>query len=174
MEAQQVQSMAYQKPLAPSEEVKRYIIQLSKDCTELLALTYASVDNQYAFAMKTRLLSIWLEPYTEPKIKEFNFKHYKELDDKIQGIRDSKEYNDVTKAQGVAASMFQYGIPICFQSIRILQNSKILEQEVEGVIDLSNNPGPRIRGEEPQLPIMKELTVDESEEDNHDGLPDQP
>lgn len=171
MEPQQTQSIPYQKPLAPSEEVKKYIIQLSKDCTELLSRTFSDIGSQYAFAMKTRLLSIWLEPHTEPKIKQYNFDHYKELDDKIKELKGSKDYNDTTKAQGIASLMFEYAIPICYQSIRVLQNSKILEQEVEGIIDLSTNPGPRIRAEETQLPLMKDLAV--IEDDSNDGLPDQ-
>lgn len=170
MVEQQTQSPGFFKPLAPSEEVKRYIIQLSKDCSELLSNTYGDTNNQYAFAWKTRLFSIWLEPYTEPKIKEFNFNHYKELDKAIDDIKLKKDLNDVTKAQSIAGTMFQYAIPICFQSIRILQNSKILEQEVEGVIDLSNNPGPRIRGEEKASPIM----MDSEEENEDDRITDQP
>ena len=164
MVEQQQQSMQFQRPLSPSEDIKKYIIQISKDCSELFALCFSSIENQFAFATKVRLFSIWLEPYTNLEIKQFNFKHYAELDERLQVIKASKDYNDTTKAQGIASTMFEYAIPICYQSIRVLQNSKILEQEVEGIIDLSKEPGPRIRGEEEALSVMTDVVEDDEDE----------
>lgn len=124
--------------LSPSESIKRYIVQLSKECTEHLSNSLSNNNEMYAFSMKVWAFSIMLESYTPDKIKPLTRDHYKELDEKIKDIRDS-ELNEDNKKKNIVLTRFNYGLPIFEQSIRIMQNSRIVEVEVEGVIDLKRD-----------------------------------
>jgi len=124
--------------LSPSEAIKRYIVQLSKECTEHLADSLGNNKQMHAFSMKVWAFSVMLESYTPDKVKPLTKEHYKELNEEIKKIREG-DLNEENKTKNIVLTRYNYALPIFEQSIRIMQNSRIVEVEVEGVIDLKRD-----------------------------------
>lgn len=165
--------------LSPTEQIKRYIVQLSKECTDHLSRSNNDNKERYAFAMKVRVLATMLESYTPKDGIEWKLQHYKELEEEINMIETNTSYSQETKDVNMIKKQFRYATPVFFQSLKVLQNSPIVEIETEGVIDLSSKdiekriqtgtahyssgvPVAPIRGESGQ---DIEMTVEESEDD---------
>ena len=70
--------------MKPAEQIKRYLVQLSKDCTEHLAGSSNNDKERHSFAVKTKVLSILLEQHTALDIKTLTFQSYKDLDQEIK------------------------------------------------------------------------------------------
>lgn len=159
--------------LSPSEAIKRYIVQLSKECTEHLADSLNNNKEMYAFAMKTWAFSIMLESYTPDEVKPMVKQHYKELDDKIKELKEKKDTDKLSEDnvnKNIVLTRFNYALPIFEQNIRIMQNSKIVEVEVEGIIDLEQEGfKDRVRTTE----HAGDITMTKSfEENDDDSFPD--
>jgi len=122
--------------LSPSDQIKRHIVQLSKECNDHLSKSEENESERFAFAMKTWVFSIMLEPYTDGEVKKMKFDHYKELEKKIKEIDNNENLSEENKNKSINSIRYKYAFPVFEQSLRVLQNSKIVEVEVEGIIDL--------------------------------------
>ena len=159
--------------VTPSDQIKRYIVQLSKDCIDHLSKSLDSDKEKYAFAIKTKALSVLLENYTDDKVKEITSKHFKDMEEKIEEIQKQK-LGDDTKKKTINKYRFEYALPVLDQNIRVMQNSPIVEVEAHGIIDMnSNGIKERIRGKEKALPIRGEIEEEteilEPEEEENDS-----
>jgi len=159
--------------VTPSDQIKRYIVQLSKDCIDHLSKSEGNNKERYAFAIKTKSLSVLLENYTNDEVRKITNDHFKEMDNRIREIRKDKELNDDTKKQTENRIRFEYALPILDQNIRVMQNSPIVEVEAHGIIDMnSNGIKDRIQCKAKALPVRGNKTEDteilepEEEEDN--------
>jgi len=155
-------------------------VQLSKDCIEHLSKSLNNNKEKYAFAVKSKALSLLLENYMEDEIKKITHDYFKELDEKIKEIRKREDLNKETKEQHINQLRFDYSLPVLDQDIRVMQNSPIVEVEAHGIIDM-NSKGikERIQGKQKALPIRGELEEDiefiETEEETESAftIPDQ-
>lgn len=173
--------------LSPSDQIKRHIVQLSKECNDHLSKSEKSDGERFAFAMKTWVFSIMLEPYTDGEVKKMKFDHYKELEEKIKEIDDNEKLSEENKKKTINSIRYKYAFPVFEQSLRILQNSKIVEVEVEGIIDLGREGiqkrvqtgvGSYSSGENasPIRKTIEELQLEENTDEESDEtaeLPDQ-
>lgn len=153
--------------MKPTEQIKRYIVQLSKDCTDHLSQAYTSDKERYAFATKTKVFSILLEPHTASDIKTATFKSYDDLETEVKKLKD-QEMNEETRKKNMIRIQYDYALPIFEQSLRILMNSPIVEVEAEGIIDLAREGlKDRVRQKDTAEPIRKtELEILESDQDS--------
>jgi hypothetical protein len=130
------------------------------------------------FYATVKVLSIRLEPYTPLEIRKQTFQHYKELKQKEEEIIANPTYSETTKKQTLLKRRYEYSLPIFEQNIRILQNSPLVEIEVEGLLDLDDDEaieqiqldyrtGTSARAKEIRV---RENTV--SEDDELVGIPD--
>jgi len=136
-------------------------VQLSKDCIEHLSKSLNSNKEKYAFAVKSKALSLLLENYMEDDVKKITHDYFKELDEKIKAIKKREDLNKETKEQHINQLRFDYSLPVLDQDIRVMQNSPIVEVEAHGIIDM-NAKGikDRIRGKQKALPIRGNLDED--------------
>lgn len=150
-------------------------MQLSKDCIEHLSKSLNSNKEKYAFAVKTKALSLLLENYMADDVKQITHDYFKELDTKIKEIRKRKDLNEETKKQHINQLRFDYSLPVLDQDIRVMQNSPIVEVEAHGIIDM-NSKGikERICGKAKALPIRgeleEEIEIIETEEDTESAF----
>jgi len=121
--------------LNPSDRIKRYIVDLSKECADHLEKSEDNDKERHAFAMKVEVFSIMLEPYTSEEIKNLTRDSYKNMEEEIIKIKGNDLYNESTKKKNIIKQRFDYALPVFWQSLRILQNSPIVEIESEGIID---------------------------------------
>lgn len=161
--------------LNPSEQIKRHIVQLSKDCTEHLSKSDNGESERYAFAMKTWVFSIMLEPYSPAKVLKPKMDHYKELEEKIKEINNDKSLSDENKKKTVNKVRFAFALPVFEQTVRILQNSKIVEVEVEGIINIESSGirervqmGEGIVDYKKRIPLRKPIELDETVDETGD------
>lgn len=142
------------EPVTPSHDIKRYIVQLSKDCTGHLARSMKEKSEKHAFAVKTKALSILMEKYTDREVKKITFEHFKKMDEAIKKIRQNDKLHEQTRSENILKIRYDYALPVFEQNLRILQNSPITETESHGIIDI-NNEGieKRIQGDLPILPL---------------------
>ena len=159
--------------VTPSDQIKRYIVQLSKDCIDHLSKSEGSNKERYAFAVKTKAMSVLLENYTTDEIRKITSNHFKEMDEKIRAISKDKSLGDDTKKQTINRIRFDYALPVMDQNIRVMQNSPIVEVEAHGIIDMnSKEVKERIQGKAHALPVrggeIEEDTeiLDATEEEN--------
>jgi len=160
--------------VTPSDQIKRYIVQLSKDCIDHLSKSEGSKKERYAFAIKTKAMSVLVENYTDDKVKEITNKHFKDMEEKIHEIKNNKKLSDDTRTETINRIRFEYALPVMDQNIRIMQNSPIVEVEAHGIID-TNSEGikDRIRKKAKAMPVRgeyeEETEVLEPEEDQDNG-----
>ena len=163
--------------LNPSEQIKRHIVQLSKDCTEHLSKSDNGESERYAFAMKTWVFSIMLEPYSPAQVLKPKMEHYKELEEKIKEINIDKGLSDENKKKTVNKIRFAYALPVFEQTVRILQNSKIVEVEVEGIINVESKGirervqmGDGIVDYKKRTPLRKPIEVEKVDETGDENV----
>jgi len=146
----------------PSDQIKRYIVQLSKECIDHYSRSIDNKKDKFAFYVKVKSLNILLENYMDDNIKKITFTYMEEIKNEIDKIKkDGKEgkLTEETVKNHINNKRFEYMIPIFEQSLRIIQNSPITEVEAHGVIDLnSKDIKKRIRGEEKAIPIRGKHT----------------
>jgi len=159
--------------VTPSDQIKRYIVQLSKDCIDHLSKSENNIKERYAFAVKTKSMSVLLENYMDDKVKKITSDHFKEMDEKIRAVSRDKGLSGDTKKQTINRIRFDYALPVMDQNIRVMQNSPIVEVEAHGIIDMnSDGIKDRIRGKAPALPVRggeneeTEILDPEEEEDD--------
>ncbi len=129
-------------------------MQLSKECIDHLSQSVDSKKEKYAFAVKTRSLSLLLENYMEDSVKEITFKYFKELEEDIAKVKQRTDLNEETKKNHINNLRFEYMLPVLDQNIRLMQNSPIVEVEAHGIIDMNDkNIKKRISGKKHALPI---------------------
>jgi len=140
--------------VTPSDQIRRYIVQLSKECIDHLSKSIDSKKEKFAFAVKTKSLSVLLENYMEDKIKKITFDYFKQLDEEILKVKKRSDLNEETKKHHINNIRFEYMLPVMDQNIRIMQNSPIVEVEAHGIIDMdSEGIKDRIRGKAKALPV---------------------
>ena len=162
--------------VTPSDQIKRYIVQLSKDCIDHLSKSLDSDKEKYAFAIKTKALSVLLENYTDDKVKEITSKHFKDMEEKIEEIQKQK-LGDDTKKKTINKYRFENALPVLDQNIRVMQNSPIVEVEAHGIIDM-NDDGikERIQCKAKALPVRggtnneEDTEILEPEEEETNGV----
>lgn len=160
--------------VTPSDQIKRYIVQLSKDCIDHLSKSEHDNKERFAFAVKTKSMSVLLENYMDDNVKEITNTHFKEMDDKILAVSKDKSLSPDTKRQTINRIRFDYALPVMDQNIRVMQNSPIVEVEAHGIIDMdSNGIKNRIQGKAKALPVRGEIEEEtevlEPEEEEDDS-----
>lgn len=147
--------------MTPSDQIKRFIVQLSKDCIEHLSKSLNSNGEKYAFAVKTKALSTLIENYMRDDIKQVTHDYFDELEREIEKIKKRADLNEETKKRHINQLRFEYALPVADQNIRIIQNSPIVEVEAHGIIDMeSKGIRDRIQGKAKMLPVREDLDAD--------------
>lgn len=155
--------------LTPTEHIKHDIVKLRSETVKHLADSCQSDKEKYAFAVKTKVFAISLEPYTDKDTVKLVMDHYTELETEIKGIDNNDKLNADNKRKTIVQRQFSYALPIFEQSLRILQNSPIVEMEAEGVINLKDeHMKERIRVDPTDYTPVKNIHVDLNEEGDKD------
>lgn len=145
-------------------------MQLSKDCIEHLSKSLDNNKEKYAFAVKTRALSVLIENYMRNDIKQVTHDYFDELEREIKKVKKREDLNEETKRQEINQLRFEYALPVSDQNIRIIQNSPIVEVEAHGIIDMeSEGIRERIQGKAKMLPVREdteEAEIIDQEEEN--------
>ena len=152
--------------VTPSDQIRRYIVQLSKECIDHLSKSIDSNKEKYAFSVKTKALSLLLENYMEKRVKKITFDYFKKLEQEILEVKKRDDLSEETRKQHINKIRFEYMLPVMEQNIRLMQNSPIVEVEAHGTIDMSDRKiKDRIRGKEKALPVRDKRGGESNEED---------
>jgi len=122
---------------SPSEIEKKRLLQLSFECTDHRAKAYQDDAEKYAFSTKTEDLMFRLMRFTPKVQREVLEKHYDEVQEKMDEVENSK-LDPASKERSKVALMFQYAEHVHVQNMRLLPNTTIMEQRVEGEMDVSD------------------------------------
>lgn len=119
----------------PTELLRYDLVKLRSEVSNHYSKALGSLKEQFAFAKKTKVFSISLEPYTDKDIIKQVMEHYAELDEMIKGIRKDKTLDTKNKDANIIKLEFEYAEPIFLQSLRIFHNSPLIERSTGGVLD---------------------------------------
>jgi len=122
---------------SPSDIEKKRLLQLSFECTDHRAKAYQDDAEKYAFSTKTEDLMFRLMRFTPTKQRDNLKKHYEEVQEKMNEIDESK-LDPASKERNKVALMFEYAEHVHIHNMRLLPNTTIMEQAVEGEMDIAN------------------------------------
>ncbi|RLF43422.1 MAG: hypothetical protein DRN18_00085 [Thermoplasmata archaeon] len=124
-------------PSSPAEFKHRLIMKELAKCIEHLAKSYNDDREKYAFIMRVKTLHHLLLPYTPTSVKRKTKKLAKEYEKKIKE-EVSKIASEEGKKKKELEIAMEFAEKLHYQNIQIIDNSKMMEEEVEGVIDLED------------------------------------
>jgi hypothetical protein len=124
--------------MTPTEMIRHDIVALAKETTTHYKRAEYEDSDKHMFYATVKVLSIRLEPYTPLEVRRETFAHYKELKEIEEQIKANATYSESTKKQTVLKRRYDYSLPIFEQNLRILQNSPLVEIEVEGLLNLAD------------------------------------
>ena len=124
-------------PSSPADFKHRLIMKELAKCIDHLAKSYNDDREKYAFIMRVKTLHHLLLPYTPSSVKEKTKKLAEEYEKRIQ-----KEVSKIASEEGKKKKeleiAMEFAEKLFYQNIQIIDNSKMMEEEVEGVIDLED------------------------------------
>ncbi len=124
---------------SPTEMFKGKLTNLLFECTTHKSNCYNNKKEMYAFASKVWDLSIYLERYTPVSKRKELYQWSKQLKQKIQEIRkDNTKPTPSEKDDSIINLEFIYAEEVHKHNQRILNNSPIIEVEVEGELDIDD------------------------------------
>lgn len=124
-------------PSSPVDFKHRLIMKELAKCIDHLAKSYNDDREKYAFIMRTKTLHHLLLPYTPTSVKERTKKLAKEYEKKIQEEISKIPSEEGRRKKELEIAM-EFAEKLHYQNIQIIDNSKMMEEEVEGVIDLED------------------------------------
>lgn len=138
---QSADTQTYQTYKSPTDMFKGRLLSLLFEC--IMHHSKALNDNNevYAFARKSWDLSILLEKYIPASKRKELIQWRKQLKEDIKKVR-SKEDADYTPAQrsgDILTIEFNYAEEVHMHNTRILINSPVLEIEIEGDLDVTDD-----------------------------------
>jgi len=117
-------------------DVLRYdLVKMRSDISSHYSKSYGNLKEQYAFAKKTLVFSISLEPHTDKSIIRETMNHYNELQNKIQEIKKNNTLDIKNKEANIIKLEFEYAEPVFYQSLRIFHNSPLVEKQVDAILN---------------------------------------
>lgn len=120
---------------SPTEMFKIRLLTLLFDCIDHNSKSYDK-DELYAFARKAWDLSVLLERYTPTSKRNELSLWKKQLESEINKAMGNENTTERTKEMGVLE--YKYAVEVHLHNQRILTNSPILEVDVEGDLDVSD------------------------------------
>jgi len=124
-------------PSSPTEYKHKLIMRELAKCIDHLANSYNNDKEKYAFIMRVKSLHHMLLPYTPSSVREKTKKLAEEYEKKIQEETANITSNEKKKKLELEIAM-EYAEILHYQNIQIIDNSKLMEEEVEGVIDVED------------------------------------
>jgi len=135
--------MEHQSPIqniymgSPSDIEKKRLLQLSFECTDHRAKAYQDDAEKYAFSTKTEDLMFRLMRFTPKVQRDVLEAHYNEVQEKMDKVDNSK-LDPASKERSKVALMFEYAEHVHIQNMRLIPNTTIMEQKVEGEMDIAD------------------------------------
>ena len=126
---------------SPTEMFKGRLVQLLFECIVHQSKCYNDKNEVYAFARKSWDLSILLERYTPSTKRKELIDWKKQLKQEIKTVReDNKKYETPAEKEGQISNLeYTYAEEVHDHNKRILINSPIIEVDIEGDLDLSDD-----------------------------------
>ncbi|MDH7506287.1 MAG: hypothetical protein QHH15_00665 [Candidatus Thermoplasmatota archaeon] len=125
---------------SPTEKLKNEIVRLLIDNIGHKSRSYNNPEEKHAFCAKTQDLSILLMRYT-PKSKRVELqKWYDQLEQQKRDLRNRKDTTiteDKIKEQMLELE-YKYALEVHKQNETVIMNSPIIDTEVEGELDVSD------------------------------------
>jgi len=122
---------------SPSKLEKRDNIRLAYECIQHKANSYKSPQDKWAYASKVEDLMLRLLRFTRSELKQKIEAHYKEMEDKILEI-DKADIEPDKKEREKLDIRFKYAHSIHQHNIKLLPQTGIIIQDVEGELDITN------------------------------------
>lgn len=151
---------------SPTEMLRSDLVKLRSEATNHYAKAHNDDKERYAFAKKTMVFNISLEPYMDKVIIAEVMEHYQQLNKEIKQIKERK-LDQKTKKHNIILKEFEYAEPVFLQALRIFHHSPLIEYETEAILDPSN-PGIKDRIQS----LTKESSIQVIEGDKIDELQD--
>ena len=120
---------------SPTEMFKIRLLSLLFECIDHNSKSH-STEELYAFARKAWDLSVLLERYTPTTKRKELSEWKKQLESEIKKASDTANSTERKKAMGVLD--YRYAVEVHLHNQRILTNSPILEVDVEGDLDITD------------------------------------
>lgn len=125
---------------SPTERLKNEIIKLLFENVSHNSKSRNNADERFAFCTKTKDLSILLDKYTprEKRIELLNW--YKQLDTKINEVKESKDYTLTVdkKNEMILELQYKYATEVHIHNSKVILNSPIIESDIEGELDIND------------------------------------
>jgi len=130
----------YEVYKSPTERLKQLIIKWLEESVNHYSKSLNNKEEMYAFCIKTECLSNALLRYTGRKSKAELQQWYKQLKEQIKLLKENKDLiitKDKIEDQ-VLQLRFKYAEEVMKHNTLIIQNSPIIDTEVEGELDVSD------------------------------------
>lgn len=124
--------------LSPSELIKQRVVGLMFDCINLNAQSY-NQEKRYEFVKKVKDLMIQLTRYTPKSKQQELIQWYDQMNTELESIKQRPHLTDQERDKELLNKMYEYSLDVHEHNQRILLNSPIVEIEVEGELDITDD-----------------------------------
>lgn len=125
---------------SPAERLKQLIIKLLEESFNHYSKSYNNKEEKFAFIIKTKCLSDLILRWTGRNAKVELLQWSKQLNNEIKALRETKDMS-ITKDKiedKILELKFIFAEEVAKHNTIIIQNSPIIDTEVEGELDITD------------------------------------